>query len=107
MEPPHSFHPCDEAVIATNDDASDCKRGAVRLGYWKDDYIGFFVRNQDRKAPEINRGYFARVKGVEMCIEKFLKVSFTTIYSSTVIATTTITRFQHNVAYIYVYMHSG
>lgn len=81
MEPPHSFHPCDEAVIATNDDASDCKRGAVRLGYWKDDYVGFFVRNQDRKAPEINRGYFARVKGVEMCVEKFLKVSFTTIFS--------------------------
>lgn len=83
MEPPCSFHPCDEAVIATNDDASDCKRGAVRLGYWKDDYIGFFVRNQDRKAPEINRGYFARVKGVEMCVEKFLKVSTFTIYSLT------------------------
>jgi len=84
MEPPspgasagstHKFHPCDEAVIATNDDASDCKRCAVRLGYWKDDYIGYFVRNQERKAPEINRGYFARVKGVEMCVEKFLKVS--------------------------------
>uniref|UniRef100_A0A1A9WVZ7 Uncharacterized protein n=1 Tax=Glossina brevipalpis TaxID=37001 RepID=A0A1A9WVZ7_9MUSC len=73
MEPPCSFHPCDEAVIATNDDASDCKRCAVRLGYWKDEYIGYFVRNQDRKAPEINRGYFARVKGVEMCVEKFLK----------------------------------
>ncbi|KAI8043207.1 hypothetical protein M5D96_004534 [Drosophila gunungcola] len=84
MEPPspggiasagstHKFHPCDEAVIATNDDASDCKRCAVRLGYWKDDYIGYFVRNQERKAPEINRGYFARVKGVEMCVEKFLK----------------------------------
>lgn len=71
----HKFHPCDEAVIATNDDASDCKRCAVRLGYWKDDYIGYFVRNQERKAPEINRGYFARVKGVEMCVEKFLKVS--------------------------------
>ncbi|BFF94213.1 leucine carboxyl methyltransferase 1 [Drosophila madeirensis] len=69
----HKFHPCDEAVIATNDDASDCKRCAVRLGYWKDDYIGYFVRNQERKAPEINRGYFARVKGVEMCVEKFLK----------------------------------
>ncbi|XP_017842714.1 leucine carboxyl methyltransferase 1 [Drosophila busckii] len=84
MEPPsvgggaahnttHKFHPCDEAVIATNDDASDCKRCAVRLGYWKDDYIGYFVRNQERKAPEINRGYFARVKGVEMCVDKFLK----------------------------------
>lgn len=60
--------------MSTNDDASDCKRSAVRLGYWKDDYISFFVKSTDRKAPEINRGYFARVHGVERCIEKFLKV---------------------------------
>lgn len=70
----NSFHPCDEAVMSTNDDASDCKRCAVRMGYWKDEYIGYFVKNNDRKAPEINRGYFARVKGVETCIEKFLQV---------------------------------
>lgn len=66
---------CDEAVIATNDDASECKRSAVRLGYWKDDFIGYFVKSPERKAPEINRGYFARVKGVEICIEKFLQVT--------------------------------
>uniref|UniRef100_A0A1B0CLG2 [phosphatase 2A protein]-leucine-carboxy methyltransferase n=2 Tax=Lutzomyia longipalpis TaxID=7200 RepID=A0A1B0CLG2_LUTLO len=66
-------HPCDEAVIATNDDASECKRSAVRLGYWQDDYLSFFIKNPaERKAPEINRGYFARVRGVEICIEKFL-----------------------------------
>lgn len=70
-----SFQPDDEAVISTNDDASECKRYAVRVGYWKDDYIGFFVRNTDRKAPEINRGYFARVNGIQTCIEKFLQVS--------------------------------
>lgn len=67
-------HPCDEAVMSTNDDASECKRSAVRLGYWQDDYIGCFVRNSERKAPEINRGYFARVRGVESCVEKFLQV---------------------------------
>lgn len=74
MEPP-AFHPpsCDEAVISTNDDASCCKRSAVKLGYWKDDFLGYFVRSPERKAPEINRGYFARVKGIEMCIEKFFK----------------------------------
>lgn len=70
-----TFHPSDEAVIATNDDASECKRSAVRLGYWKDDYIGYFVKNTERKAPEINRGYFARVKGVEYFVEKFLQVN--------------------------------
>lgn len=69
------FHPCDESVQATNDDASECKRSAIKLGYWKDDYIGHFIKSTERKAPEINRGYFARVKGVEILIEKFLQVS--------------------------------
>lgn len=69
------FNPSgDDGVISTNDDASGCKRHAVRVGYWKDDYIGSFVNNTDRKAPEINRGYFARVKGIEICIDKFLEV---------------------------------
>lgn len=69
------FNPSgDDGVISTNDDASGCKRHAVRVGYWKDDYIGSFVNNTERKAPEINRGYFARVKGIEICIDKFLEV---------------------------------
>lgn len=76
MEQSSSFHHSDEAVISTNDDASDCKKSAVRLGYWKDEYIGHFVKNPERKAPEINRGYFARVRGVEICVEKFLQVIF-------------------------------
>lgn len=66
---------CDDGVISTNDDASGCKRHAVRVGYWKDEYIGSFVSNTDRKAPEINRGYYARVKGIEVCIDKFLEVN--------------------------------
>lgn len=61
--------------MSTNDDASGCKRHAVRVGYWKDDYIGSFVKDTDRKAPEINRGYYARVKGVDIAIEKFLEVN--------------------------------
>ncbi|KAF7269664.1 leucine carboxyl methyltransferase 1 isoform X1 [Rhynchophorus ferrugineus] len=62
----------DEPVMATNDDASECKKGAVQLGYWNDNYISYFVRNIDRRAPEINRGYFARVKGVDNFIQKFI-----------------------------------
>lgn len=73
------FHPCDESVQATNDDASECKRSAIKLGYWKDDYIGYFIKSTERKAPEINRGYFARVKGVEILVEKFLQVIGPTI----------------------------
>lgn len=65
----------DEAVQATNDDASECKRYAVQLGYWSDPFINLFVKQTTRKAPEINRGYYARVKGIEVFIDKFLKLS--------------------------------
>lgn len=65
----------DEAIQATNDDASECKRYAVQLGYWCDPFIGLFVKQTARKAPEINRGYYARVKGIELFVDKFLKVS--------------------------------
>lgn len=61
-----------EPVMATNDDASECKRAAVQIGYWEDKYIPFFVKQIQRKAPEINRGYYARVRGVETFIHKFL-----------------------------------
>ncbi|CAK1544335.1 unnamed protein product [Leptosia nina] len=63
----------DEAVIATNTDATECKRCAVELGYWKDEYITYFAKHVDRKAPEINRGYYARVKAIEMFIHQFLE----------------------------------
>lgn len=72
-----SFQGDESGVIATNDDASESKRSCVKLGYYKDDYLHHFIKVADlRKAPEINRGYYARVKGIEICIEKFLKVSF-------------------------------
>lgn len=65
-----------EAVQSTNDDASECKRCAVDLNYWKDKYIHFFVRHYERKTPEINRGYFARVCGVNAVVKSFLDVRF-------------------------------
>lgn len=68
----------EDAVQATNDDASECKRCAVQLGYWTDPFIPLFVKQTNRKAPEINRGYYARVKGIEVFIDKFLKVGITT-----------------------------
>ncbi|CAI9537551.1 unnamed protein product [Staurois parvus] len=64
----------DEAVRGTCDDASICKRFAVSVGYWKDPYIQYFVRQaKERKAPEINRGYYARVQGVGQLLRAFLK----------------------------------
>ncbi|XP_075437664.1 leucine carboxyl methyltransferase 1 [Ascaphus truei] len=64
----------DEAVRGTCDDASICKRFAVSIGYWKDPYIQYFVRQaKERKAPEINRGYYARVHGVNLLLDAFLR----------------------------------
>ncbi|KAK7833265.1 hypothetical protein U0070_017264 [Myodes glareolus] len=49
-------------------------RFAVSVGYWHDPYIEHLVRqSKERKAPEINRGYFARVHGVSQLIKAFLR----------------------------------
>uniref|UniRef100_A0A9N6WS37 [phosphatase 2A protein]-leucine-carboxy methyltransferase n=1 Tax=Alona affinis TaxID=381656 RepID=A0A9N6WS37_9CRUS len=63
----------DEAVRSTNDDASTCKRFAVQLGYWSDPYLPLMVKGAERKTPEINRGYFARVAGITTLVHKFIK----------------------------------
>ena len=58
----------EESVTRTNDDASQCKRSAVSLGYWQDPYLNELVPRQGltfqgemRKAPEIHLGYYTRV----------------------------------------------
>ncbi|KAF0302431.1 Leucine carboxyl methyltransferase 1 [Amphibalanus amphitrite] len=61
-----------EGIILTNDDASVCKLSAVRHGYWQDPFISHLVRQYERKAPEIHRGYYARVMAVQRLTEAFL-----------------------------------
>ena len=34
----------DEAVQATNEDATSCKLSAVQLGYWRDPYVQLMYR---------------------------------------------------------------
>lgn len=66
----------DDGVMATNDDAASCKRFAVQKGYWVDDYIQHFVKMMpERKAPEISRGYYARVQGMKMLLDQFLELT--------------------------------
>ncbi|ELU14133.1 hypothetical protein CAPTEDRAFT_21476 [Capitella teleta] len=65
----------DDAVRATNDDATSCKRSAVQMSYWQDPYIQYFIRAGERKAPEINRGYYARVKGIQVLLKQFLELT--------------------------------
>lgn len=65
----------DEAVQATNGDATQCKASAVERGYYKDEFISHFARRPvERKLPEIHRGYFARVYAVEAFVHQFLEV---------------------------------
>lgn len=72
--PSSSTETDDEGVRGTCDDASICKRFAVSIGYWDDPYIQHLVRlSKERKAPEINRGYFARVHGISQLTKAFLQ----------------------------------
>lgn len=66
----------EEGVRATNDDASQCKRFAVDKGYWTDPYISMFTpRSKQSHAPEISIGYYARVKGLRLLLEKFISLT--------------------------------
>ncbi|XP_033629910.1 leucine carboxyl methyltransferase 1-like [Asterias rubens] len=65
----------DDAIYATNDDAAMCKRFAVKQGYWKDPYIQFLVKAGNRKAPEINRGYYARAEGLRRLLRQFMNLT--------------------------------
>eukprot|EP01134_Creolimax_fragrantissima_P008155 CFRG8155T1 len=65
----------DVAIQATNSDASEGKASAVRLGYYEDEYIQYFTSNgqsNDRKAPVINRGNYARVMTVHRMVTRFI-----------------------------------
>lgn len=67
----------DEAVVATNDDASICKYQAVLEGYYKDPFLDMFLSSKAkssalRKAPEINRGYYVRSASIAYLVEQFI-----------------------------------
>ncbi|KAK6962977.1 leucine carboxyl methyltransferase 1 [Biomphalaria glabrata] len=66
----------DDGVMGTNDDAASCKRYAVDKGYWSDPFISSMVpKSSTKKAPEISRGYYARVISTQLLVEKFLRLT--------------------------------
>ncbi|XP_076454100.1 leucine carboxyl methyltransferase 1-like [Babylonia areolata] len=66
----------EDAVMATNDDAAQCKRFAVDKGYWQDPYISLFVpKGKSTHAPEINKGYYARVTSIRILLQKFIEAT--------------------------------
>ncbi|CAK4139381.1 unnamed protein product [Aphanomyces euteiches] len=64
----------DVSVQETATDAASCKLSAVRLGYWEDAFASMFAK-PNRKMPIINRGYYARVRSIEMLIHRFFEAS--------------------------------
>ncbi|XP_044836466.1 leucine carboxyl methyltransferase 1 isoform X2 [Mauremys mutica] len=70
----HRPAPLPEVIVHYHPSIFICQGFAVSIGYWKDPYIQYFVRQaKERKAPEINRGYYARVHGVSQLLKAFLK----------------------------------
>ena len=65
----------DEGIMATNDCASLAKRFCVQLNYWEDPFIDFLSHGHpERKAPEINRGYYARVSAMSQLLHQLVSV---------------------------------
>ncbi|KAJ3672559.1 hypothetical protein LUZ60_007280 [Juncus effusus] len=71
-DPRGGAHSSTAAVQATNDDAATSKLSCVNKGYMKDDYVQLFVRKQIRRAPIINRGYYARWAVLRKLLLQFL-----------------------------------
>eukprot|EP00002_Diphylleia_rotans_P000020 TRINITY_DN10010_c0_g1_i2.p1 TRINITY_DN10010_c0_g1~~TRINITY_DN10010_c0_g1_i2.p1 ORF type:complete len:325 (+),score=72.79 TRINITY_DN10010_c0_g1_i2:55-1029(+) len=65
----------DIAVQGTNNSAVESKWNATQLGYWRDPYIGYFLKSRKsaQNAPIMNRGYYARVSAISHIMKKFIK----------------------------------
>ena len=66
----------DDGIMATNDSANLAKRCCVQLNYWEDPFIQCLSRHghADRKPPEINRGYYARVSALTQLVNQLISV---------------------------------
>jgi tRNA wybutosine-synthesizing protein 4 len=65
----------DACVRSTAADAILSKCSAVNKGYFDDPYVHFFAPTKGvKRAPLINRGYYARFKAVDTIIRRFLSV---------------------------------
>eukprot|EP00941_MAST-03F_sp_MAST-3F-sp1_P005956 g5956.t1 len=64
-----------KAVQQTGNDAVQAKLSMVKAGYIDDPFIQFFAKttNFRRGSPLINRGYYARVKAIDLILREFLQ----------------------------------
>jgi tRNA wybutosine-synthesizing protein 4 len=75
----------DQRTQFTASDAMICKHSAVMNGYYTDDLVSCFINTdlsqsggrslQPKKPPIINRGYYARVHGINQIIQHFLSAA--------------------------------
>eukprot|EP00891_Asterochloris_glomerata_P002981 jgi/Astpho2/2981/fgenesh1_pm.00051_%23_4_t len=64
--------PGSASVQGTNDDAQLSKLSCIKLGYYADPFLQYFVRRAVRRSPIINRGYFARQAALSQLLDAFL-----------------------------------
>jgi len=81
MERAVSLGGSEENLPKTNDDAANAKLSCVKLGYFQDMFLPYFVKNLIRRQPLINRGYYARVSIFRRTLRKFLENGGTQILS--------------------------
>lgn len=55
----------------TNDEASKTKLALSKKGYIDDPFVKYFCQSPMKRAPEINRGYFARVYSILHSVKSF------------------------------------
>ncbi|GFR41708.1 hypothetical protein Agub_g2458 [Astrephomene gubernaculifera] len=67
-----SLEGSDASVQGTNDDAQVSKLSCAKAGYFRDEFIQYFVRRASRRSPLINRGYYSRHAALRQLLESFL-----------------------------------
>ncbi|KAL6783840.1 hypothetical protein ACKKBG_A03735 [Auxenochlorella protothecoides x Auxenochlorella symbiontica] len=67
-----THRPRPSGVANTNDDAQASKLSCVQLGYFQDEFVHHFVKAPVRRAPLINRGYYARQASLRQLVTRFL-----------------------------------
>lgn len=68
----------DSAIRGTNDDATLGKWSCVQKRYYRDSFLTHFVVGVDKESavvfpPLMNRGHWARVRCVELLVERFVQ----------------------------------
>eukprot|EP00397_Hematodinium_sp_SG-2012_P037168 GEMP01040239.1.p1 GENE.GEMP01040239.1~~GEMP01040239.1.p1 ORF type:complete len:330 (+),score=44.45 GEMP01040239.1:33-992(+) len=62
----------DESVQGTHVDAATAKHTCASFGYIYDPWVQHFVQSSKRPAPLFNRGYWARVRGIQTEVMQFI-----------------------------------